>query len=148
MHHPTDSIAHTTAVVTPVVEHWLEREIAQWVHLTKDRSDDPSHHEQTLLPQSYISISLYSIAPLRMGRGNMLLSLHGLLFQINSKGFSIYASSHRQDSTYHDLYHTSCGAVAGTINSSIPQQWANVLPQSYVSFVPISESIINRKSGN
>ena len=23
---------HTTAFVTPVVEHWLEREIAQWVH--------------------------------------------------------------------------------------------------------------------
>ena len=27
MHHPTDWIAHTTAFVTPVVEHWLEREI-------------------------------------------------------------------------------------------------------------------------
>ena len=25
MHHPTDRIAHTTAFVTPVVEHWLER---------------------------------------------------------------------------------------------------------------------------
>ena len=54
MHHPTDRIAHTTAFVTPVVEHWLEREIAQWVHSLKDRSDDPSHHERTLLPQSYI----------------------------------------------------------------------------------------------
>ena len=32
MHHPIDRIAHTTAFVTPVVEHWLEREIAQWVH--------------------------------------------------------------------------------------------------------------------
>ena len=31
MHHYTDRIAHTTAFVTPVVEHWLERE-------TKDRS--------------------------------------------------------------------------------------------------------------
>ena len=31
MHTPTDRIAHTTAFVTPVVEHWLEREIAQWV---------------------------------------------------------------------------------------------------------------------
>ena len=29
MHHPTDRITHTTAFVTPVVEHWLEREIAQ-----------------------------------------------------------------------------------------------------------------------
>ena len=48
MHHPTDRITHTTAFVTPVMEHWLEREIAQWVHPIKDRSDDPSHHEQTL----------------------------------------------------------------------------------------------------
>ena len=32
MHHPTDKITHTTAFVTPVVEYWLEREIAQWVH--------------------------------------------------------------------------------------------------------------------
>ena len=32
MHHPTDGIALTMTVVTPVVEHWMEREIAQWVH--------------------------------------------------------------------------------------------------------------------
>ena len=44
MHHPTDRIEHITAFVTPVVEHWLEREIAQWVH-----------HEGTLLPRNYIS---------------------------------------------------------------------------------------------
>ena len=25
MHHPTDRITHTTAFVTPVVEHWLEQ---------------------------------------------------------------------------------------------------------------------------
>ena len=56
MHHPTDRIAHTTAFVTPVVEHWLEREIAQWVHPMKDGSDDQSHHERTVLPRSYISL--------------------------------------------------------------------------------------------
>ena len=28
MHHPTDRITHTMDFVTPVVEHWLEREIA------------------------------------------------------------------------------------------------------------------------
>ena len=37
MHHPRDRITHTTAFVTPVVEYWLEREIAQWVHPMKDR---------------------------------------------------------------------------------------------------------------
>ena len=52
----TDRIAHTTAFVTPVVEHWLKREIAQWVHPMKDRSNDPSHHERKLLPRSYISL--------------------------------------------------------------------------------------------
>ena len=60
MHHPTDRIAHTTAFVTPVVVHWLEREIAQWVHPMKDRSDDPSHHGRTLLPRSYISLLVRS----------------------------------------------------------------------------------------
>ena len=43
---PSHRIAHTTDFVTP--------EIAQWVHPMKDRSDDPSHHERTLLPRSYI----------------------------------------------------------------------------------------------
>ena len=52
----SDRIAHTTAFDTPVVEHWLERDIAQWVHHMKDRSDDPSHDERTLLPRSYISL--------------------------------------------------------------------------------------------
>ena len=56
MRHPTDRIAHTTAFVTPVVEHWLEREIIQWVRPTKDPSDDLSHHERTPLPRSYISL--------------------------------------------------------------------------------------------
>ena len=56
MHHPTDRIAHTTAFVTPVMEHWLQREIAQWVYPMKDQSDNSSHHERTLLPRSYISL--------------------------------------------------------------------------------------------
>ena len=55
---PHNRIAHTTAFVTPVVEYWLEREIAQWVHPMKDRSNDLSHHERTLLPRSYISLLL------------------------------------------------------------------------------------------
>ena len=38
MHHPTDRIAHTTAFVTPVMEHWLEREIAQWVVVIRDKT--------------------------------------------------------------------------------------------------------------
>ena len=47
-------------------------------------------------------------------RGNPLPP-HGLLFPINSKG-SLYAPSHRQDSTYHGLCYTSRGSLAGTSN--------------------------------
>ena len=76
MHHPTDRIAHTTAFVTPVVEHWLERwkegnilfndalntfylRLYGVRHMVKDHSDSE--------------------------RGN-LLPPHGLLFSISSKG--------------------------------------------------------------
>ena len=55
----------------------------------------------------------------------------------------LYAPSHRQDSTYHGLYYTSRGALAGTRNSSMGPlhegsirrpiaPWANALPLSYV----------------
>ena len=55
----------------------------------------------------------------------------------------LYAPSHRQDNTYHGLCYTSCGALAGTRNSSIgpPHKgsiqrpiapWANALPLRYV----------------
>ena len=28
----SDRMTHITAFVIPIMEHWLEREIAQWVH--------------------------------------------------------------------------------------------------------------------
>ena len=57
MHHPTDRTAHTTAFFTPVVEHWPEREIAQWVHPTKDRSERPiAPRANALTRRSYISL--------------------------------------------------------------------------------------------
>ena len=37
-----DMIGHATTFVTPVVEHWQEREMAQWIH-----------HEQTLYHVAY-----------------------------------------------------------------------------------------------
>ena len=52
------------------MEHWLERDIAQWVH-NRDQSNDPSCHERTLyhgatsrsdtLPQSYISLYITGV---------------------------------------------------------------------------------------
>ena len=40
MPHPTDRIAHTTALVIPVMENWLIREIERWVqHGTKEEGN-------------------------------------------------------------------------------------------------------------
>ena len=35
----------------------------------------------------------------------------------------LYAPSHRQDNTYHSLCYTSCGALAGTRNSSMDEKY-------------------------
>ena len=53
MHHPTDRITHTTAFVTPFVEHWLEREIAQWVHHEESIQQPIAPSENALLHQSW-----------------------------------------------------------------------------------------------
>ena len=46
-HYLTDRITHTTAFVISVVDH--EKYINGFTINLKDRSDDPSHHEQTQL---------------------------------------------------------------------------------------------------
>ena len=45
MHHATDRITLTMAFGTPVVEQWLEREIALWIH-------HPTTH-RTMTERSY-----------------------------------------------------------------------------------------------
>ena len=59
MHHPTDRITHTTAFVTPVMEHWLEREIVQWstwIDLMTHRTIICRHYQYLL---STLSITKY-----------------------------------------------------------------------------------------
>ena len=57
--HPTDRITHTTAFVTPFVEHWLEREIAQWVDPTTHRTiSERSYHGAT--SRSFVNIETYT----------------------------------------------------------------------------------------
>ena len=70
----------TTAFVTPVVEYWLEREIAQWVHPMKHRSDDPSLHERTLLPRSDIPLL------------NRTKTRPNLQHSVSATGFSLFFS--------------------------------------------------------
>ena len=121
VHHPTDRIKHTTAFVTPVVKHWPEREIAQWVHLMKDRSDDPLHNELMLLPRSYISPLFRKCTYRTTQTAREETRCHHFMdysFHLVARNV-LYAPSHIQDSTYHSLCYTSRGALAGMRNSSM-----------------------------
>ena len=80
-------------------------------------------------------------------RGNPLLPL---VFWLAAMVL-LYASSLRQDNTYHSLCYTSCGALAGTRNSpngSTMKDWSDdpyhhermPLPQSYISLLFLSLS--------
>ena len=113
MHHPTDRITHTTAFVTPVVEHSLEREIAQWVHPMKDRSDDPSHHERTLYlwatSRSWVIVSRcshlwYPIA----GDYHALVILHKNLVYITEQDTLVSGCLMRNRSRGHPWGHLNC----------------------------------------
>ena len=76
MHYPIERIAHTTAFITPVVEHWLEQEIAQWVHPMKDRSDDPSHQSKRsyhrATPRSHFMFNIWHNKPCNSNLPDML----------------------------------------------------------------------------
>ena len=52
MHHLTDRIAHTTAFATPVVEHWLQREIAQYFTNNSKTYKYPSRKGTLAAPQN------------------------------------------------------------------------------------------------
>ena len=58
MHHPTDRIKHTTAFVTPVMEHWLEREIAFWKLLPLVRMSRSSQCSTTGVTKAAVCVIL------------------------------------------------------------------------------------------
>ena len=102
MHHPTDRIAHTTAFVTPVVEHWLER----------DRNGRKKGNVLFNDALNTFYLRLYGVGHMvkyhsESERGNPLTPQHS----ISNKGSVL---SHRQDSTYPGLCYTSRGALGGT----------------------------------
>ena len=62
--------------------------------------------------QHILFVVIWHKGPLSKKR-NLLLP-HRLIIPISSKGVLLYATSHRQDNTYHSLCYTSRGALAGT----------------------------------
>ena len=94
MHHPTDRIAHTTAFVTPVVEHWLEREIAQWVQPWRI---DPTTH-RTTSERSYHGATSRSACATESARGSV--------FECSSKICHIPSLSKEGNILFNDALNT------------------------------------------
>ena len=63
MHHPTDRIAHTTAFVTPVVEHWLEREIERERETSAIMYTKNKNHSFIVVDFLRFAVSLRAIPP-------------------------------------------------------------------------------------
>ena len=104
MHNPTDRIAHTTAFVIPVIEHWLERE-------PNNRKEGNVLFIDAL---NTFYLRLYGVGHMvkdhsdsKRGNRHMVYS-----FRLAARVI-LLLSSHIQDNTYHGLCYTSRGALAG-----------------------------------
>ena len=104
------TIPHTTAFVTPVMDHWLEQEIAHGSTM-KDRYDDPSHYvnwqgsnwpliscrRNDALNTFYLWLGGIGHIVKKLSdseKRNLLPSLHELFFLINSKSSFICTIRH------------------------------------------------------
>ena len=136
MHHPRDRITHTTAFVTPVGEHWLEREIAQWVHYERMLDHGPTPRSirrrrrrererehfyltthSTHFIYGYMASNIW-LRTILIVRNETRCGHICYSYRLTAR-LLLYAPSHRQDNTYHGLCYTSRGALAGTRNSSM-----------------------------
>ena len=144
MHNPTDRITHTMAFVTPVMEHWLEWEIAQWVHhegstgcwktsLCNGHQTDSClcyirKEGNVLFNDALNTFYLRSYGVRHMVKDHSV-SIEETCYRHMGYSFRLaarvllYASSHRQDNTYHNLCYTSRGALAEMGNSSMGSPW-------------------------
>ena len=146
MHHPTDRITHTTAFVTPVVEHWLERETKHALTLlavnkklnlifAEECKCNPlvqfsrfeEGRKETLYLTTHSTHFIYDYMASDMvkdhsDREETRCRHMGYSFRLTARVL-LYASSLRQESTYHGLCYTSRGALAGTSRFEIDPHW-------------------------
>ena len=92
MHHSTDRISHIMMFVIPVVEHWLEQEIAQWVQ-HRDRSNNLLHHEQMFYQGMYYPVCgmVHIKEPLLLIDKSSLCGGSGFPFSLSKWSLTIYA---------------------------------------------------------
>ena len=121
MNHPTDRITHTTAFVTPVVEPWLEREIHSHIgNTTTTTTTTTTNRRRRKRKRGFIYHILFTVIlrTTQIAREETRCRHMGYSFRL-AGSVLLYASSHRQDITYHHLCYTCRGALARTRNSSM-----------------------------
>ena len=119
MNHPTDRITHTTAFVTPVVEPWLEREIHSDIGNTTTTTTTTNRRRRKR-KRGFIYHILFTVIlrTTQIAREETRCRHMGYSFRL-AGSVLLYASSHRQNITYHHLCYTCRGALARTRNSSM-----------------------------
>ena len=91
MHFSIDRTVHTTAFDKPVVDHWLERKIAQTAagSTEKDRSDDRPLQRRARYRLSYIPLYIHTYIPV------LFLFLFCLIVDIFRKKVNLMETSIR-----------------------------------------------------
>ena len=120
----------------PVMEHWLEREIAQHCTMSKRSYHEATSHSlwegrkemfyltmhSTHFIYGYMASDIW-LRTILIVREETRCRHIGYSFRLAARVL-LYALSHRQDSTYHGLCYTSHGALAGMRNISMgPPPW-------------------------
>ena len=94
-------------------------------HMVKDHSDSEKGEREMFYLTTHSTHFIYGymasdiwLRTILIVRKETCYRHMGYSFRLTARVL-LYAPSHRQDNTYHGLCYTSCGALAGTRNSSM-----------------------------
>ena len=120
MQHPTDRIAHTTTFVIPVVEHWLEVEIAQWVHHEVSTRRPIAPRANALTTELHLAPPASDVISDEGRKEENVLFNDALnTFYLRLYGVKHMVKDHCDSEKGNPLPPHSRGALAGTRNSSM-----------------------------
>ena len=141
--HRQDSTYHSLCYTSRgTLAEW---EIAQWVHRMKDQSDDPSHHERTLLPRSYISLQVHHEGSIRRPIAPWANALTTELHLAPGPPWGIDTTTHRtmSEHSYHGATSRSWSTMKDRSDDPSHHE-RNLLPRSYILLRVHHEGSIRR----
>ena len=100
-----------------VLSHITAFPIYLWCHITRRKEGFYLTTNSTHFIYGYMASDIRQ-RTIQIAREETCCRHIGYSFRLAARVL-LYAPSHRQDSTYHGLYYTSCGELTGTRNSSM-----------------------------